>query len=105
VLNILLYSILLKYLARCGRYLFGDGSLPFSLIENIKFQKLSEINDIALPLKSRATISRKLRERDDEIERQMKALLSSQECLSLHLALDLWQSPSKRHYLGVRFVR
>jgi hypothetical protein len=81
--------------------LFGDGSLPFSLIENMKFQKLFEINDIALPLKSRATLSRKLRDRGDEIEKRIKALLSSKECLSLHLALDLWQSPSKRHSLSV----
>jgi hypothetical protein len=31
--------------------LFGDGSLRSSLIENVKFQRLFDINDRALPLK------------------------------------------------------
>jgi hypothetical protein len=81
--------------------LFGDGFLPFSLTENMKFLKPFEINDIALPLKSRATLSTKLRDGGDEIERRIKALLSSKKCLSLHLMLGLWQSPSKRHFLSV----
>jgi hypothetical protein len=65
----------------------------------MKFQ-IFEINDLALTLRSKATLSRKLRGRGDEIERLVKALSSSLECLSLHLALDLWQSQNKPHYLG-----
>jgi hypothetical protein len=47
--------------------LFGDGSLPFLLVENMKFQGLFDINGIALPLKSRTKLSRKLTERGDRL--------------------------------------
>jgi hypothetical protein len=82
--------------------LFASHPVPFSLIESPKFQRLFEIYNINLPIKNRHSLSTKLKERGFEIEQKVKDLLNSDECISLHLQLDLWQSPSDRgHYISL----
>jgi hypothetical protein len=80
--------------------LFASHPVPFSLVESPKFQRLFEIYNINLPIRNHHSLSTKLKERGFEIEQKIKELLSSDECISLHLQLDLWQSSSDRgHYI------
>jgi hypothetical protein len=82
--------------------LFASCPVPFSLVESLKFQRLFEIYNINLPIKNCHSLSTKLKEPGFEIEQKVKELLSSDECISLHLQLDLWQSPSDRgHYINL----
>jgi hypothetical protein len=71
------------------------------MIENKDFENNYLVNGISLPFKSRTTLSNKLRERGAVIEAEVKEILLSDQVVSIHLQTDLWQSPSKKHFISL----
>jgi hypothetical protein len=81
--------------------LFGNNPIPFKMIENKDFENTYLVNGISLPFKSRATLPNKLRERGAIVEAEVKEILLSDQVVSIHLQTDLWQSPSKKHFISL----
>jgi hypothetical protein len=69
--------------------------------ESKDFENTYLVNGISLPFKSRTTLSNKLRERDAIVEAEVKEVLLSDQVVSIHLQTDLWQSPSKKHFISL----
>jgi hypothetical protein len=81
--------------------LFGNNPIPFKMIKKKDFENTYLVNGISLPFKSHTTLSNKLRERGAIVEAEVKEILLSDQVVFIQLQTDLWQSPSKKHFISL----
>lgn len=80
--------------------LFSEFNIPFSLVDSPTFRELMITIQHKMPFANRRALTRRLDEYAAHVERVVKASLK-EEAISIHIAMDLWESPNHRHYICV----